>query len=231
MAWRAQVRAAAEAHPRSRGEHLDSLVDILREDGSSPLARGTYRTQSLRPCRGRLIPARAGNIALSPRRIGALPAHPRSRGEHSIVLSSPRIAPGSSPLARGTLHRRQRFQLRWRLIPARAGNMRWWLGGGCRPPAHPRSRGEHVYFFSYLRTRFGSSPLARGTWLAFTRYRCQLRLIPARAGNITSMSKLRDALAAHPRSRGEHTNRLVDLEVACGSSPLARGTSRHERLE
>ena len=50
-------------------------------------------------------------------------AHPRSRGEHSLVraLLSPSL--GSSPLARGTLLERVAALTADRLIPARAGNI------------------------------------------------------------------------------------------------------------
>ena len=90
------------AHPRSRGEHLDSLVACLHQVGSSPLARGTpFR------CCGvslmlRLIPARAGNMHASTKPAASCPAHPRSRGEHITAICILLMAPGSSPLARGT---------------------------------------------------------------------------------------------------------------------------------
>ena len=50
------------AHPRSRGEHLPRNKARVNTYGSSPLARGTFRTENPRGNDGRLIPARAGNI-------------------------------------------------------------------------------------------------------------------------------------------------------------------------
>ena len=73
-----------QAHPRSRGEH--PLLPRWRRTrpGSSPLARGTSDEVADAVASRRLIPARAGNIALE----GALQpgptAHPRSRGEHKL---------------------------------------------------------------------------------------------------------------------------------------------------
>ena len=50
------------AHPRSRGEHGFRAVPALLASGSSPLARGTFRLDTVDDVEKRLIPARAGNI-------------------------------------------------------------------------------------------------------------------------------------------------------------------------
>ena len=54
----------SRAHPRSRGEHYEPAGIVHRDEGSSPLTRGTHdpTPQSL-DVQG-LIPARAGNISL-----------------------------------------------------------------------------------------------------------------------------------------------------------------------
>ncbi len=90
------------AHPRSRGEHVASLVLGISTLGSSPLARGTppLRLLLFRP--RRLIPARAGNTPAHISPSGHQPAHPRSRGEHFRGLGEGDGQAGSSPLARGT---------------------------------------------------------------------------------------------------------------------------------
>ena len=71
----------------------------------------------------RLIPARAGNIirALSLRAYTT--AHPRSRGEHRPIIERSAAPSGSSPLARGTYNGANSKWAKFRLIPARAGNM------------------------------------------------------------------------------------------------------------
>ena len=93
------------AHPRSRREHRHSAALPRCDPGSSPLTRGTRQYLGYRQYAPRLIPARAGNIAPLLVNAAATWAHPRSHGEH--VGSMPRDVNdlGSSPLARGTLHR------------------------------------------------------------------------------------------------------------------------------
>ena len=174
------------AHPRSRGEHPPEPKMCAGSPGSSPLARGTWHRASSSIMPPRLIPARAGNMCRSPSRPSARSAHPRSRGEHHTRRRSALLSRGSSPLARGTSQSVLDFAGHGRLIPARAGNIsKGKLQSVCHS-AHPRSRGEHAFIFSFTTFQAGSSPLARGTW-AFMLDRGRLcRLIPARAGNMPS---------------------------------------------
>ena len=154
---------AHSAHPRSRGEHNPSLTLIGAVIGSSPLARGTPAARSVSKPQLRLIPARAGNTDCSDWLSPRAPAHPRSRGEHSGAITSPSAMVGSSPLARGTRAAEERQRIRYRLIPARAGNTPCRVPGRSGYPAHPRSRGEHSHSRASPIVIGGSSPLARGT--------------------------------------------------------------------
>ena len=132
------------AHPRSRGEHKNRAPNPCVRVGSSPLARGTFVFSELHKLRGRLIPARAGNIGDSFASSLMYPAHPRSRGEHHSIATESPAGRGSSPLARGTSSVHFETLPNRRLIPARAGNIQH---GGLtifRGAAHPRSRGEHA---------------------------------------------------------------------------------------
>ena len=194
--------------------------------GSSPLARGTYDTQDCTSILGRLIPARAGNITGTVRGAALGQAHPRSRGEHLPAVPDGIPLRGSSPLARGTWKRFISSRLRTRLIPARAGNMCQFSGVFRRAAAHPRSRGEHLLEEKTGHEQIGSSPLARGTCSAVLEWRAWNRLIPARAGNIVRGTGSIWGLAAHPRSRGEHSRPWDAVQAPAGSSPLARGTSQ-----
>ena len=151
--------------------------------GSSPLARGTHLKSLSYVTELRLIPARAGNTRYRHYRRGSAAAHPRSRGEHVVVLGQNHAAVGSSPLARGTPLNVFRKAGSARLIPARAGNT---LARGVlliRVSAHPRSRGEHPSQTPKASSVPGSSPLARGTLMSIAISHINRRLIPARAGN------------------------------------------------
>ena len=183
MGWLGLV-VVASAHPRSRGEHSFEVFRSSLGAGSSPLARGTctYRHKPMN--RGRLIPARAGNIPALSLSTRSPPAHPRSRGEHSKLMPVVEHRVGSSPLARGTCRSDQMPTRSHRLIPARAGNIVR-HPGRCRVhPAHPRSRGEHPLNRDMVYVLPGSSPLARGTCVISSNDGLWTRLIPARAGNI-----------------------------------------------
>ena len=131
------------------------------------------------------------------------PAHPRSRGEHSEIGFLP-VCPA-------------------RLIPAHAGSTL--AAGWNHPPAraHPRSRGEHHRTLKYDIPGHGSSPLTRGAPVHLVPHRVLRRLIPAHAGSTLIRRLCRARSRAHPRSRGEHADEPVFLELGEGSSPLTRG--------
>ena len=131
---------------------------------------------------------------------------------------------GSSPLARGTPQRCDRHRADRRIIPARAGNARKRPRTAFLAPDHPRSRGERRAIGRLLVDHGGSSPLARGTLAKLAQIDQRIRIIPARAGNATDDLLQMAAKSDHPRSRGERATDLESMNIADGSSPLARGT-------
>ena len=134
---------ATWAHPRRCGEHNRGGIVWMRSTGSSPQVRGTCGAAVDREAEHGLIPAGAGNIALSLAMRAPTRAHPRRCGEHGIWGTSKFIEMGSSPQVRGTLRQGSAVQGVGGLIPAGAGNMGtpWPLRRG--PRAHPRRCGEH----------------------------------------------------------------------------------------
>ena len=76
----------------------------------------------------------------------------------------------------------------------------------------------------------GSSPLARGLPLRLWLRRPPPGIIPARAGFTAGRLLVVARHADHPRSRGVYAPSMVDVDVAAGSSPLARGLQRPLRL-
>ena len=93
--------------------------------------------------------------------------------------------------------------------------------------AHPRSRGENLYF-DYMRFQTpGSSPLTRGKRNVSFAKPFRKGLIPAHAGKTMCVSMHSRSTAAHPRSRGENAALSPSCTSVVGSSPLTRG----KRLE
>ena len=197
-------RAPTAVHPRSRGEHSIRRQRSSAGAGSSPLARGTPSIWWTLGGVLRFIPARAGNTCRTWRRTLPASVHPRSRGEHRLLVDSIDSSAGSSPLARGTRRRSAAMHRHARFIPARAGNtcaVAW----KCVPnKVHPRSRGEHSCPRRSGRLTRGSSPLARGTPKPHSPGLMPTRFIPARAGNTNAPLRF--------------------YAIPDGSSPLARGT-------
>ena len=149
-------------HPRSRGVYrLQGRIPAYA-GGSSPLARGLRGDAALAARARRIIPARAGFTRRGVRRDLGRVDHPRSRGVYERLPITCVAAWGSSPLARGLLHRPVPLGWCFRIIPARAG-----FTSDSPSPAllrgdHPRSRGVYVVTNPEGIRSYGSSPLARG---------------------------------------------------------------------
>ena len=170
------------AHPRSRGENIQTCVQVAADLGSSPLTRGKHdevdglgdhggsspltrgkpRRLRRRHLVVRLIPAHAGKTNAVLRPDTKTRAHPRSRGENLALYVTGSAFPGSSPLTRGKLLQRERQQGRHGLIPAHAGKTLPGCGIRRGGGAHPRSRGENWAGVAAAYTGRGSSPLTRG---------------------------------------------------------------------
>ena len=114
---------AAADHPRSRGVYPNAALQVVRNLGSSPLARGLLECRVGRGQRLRIIPARAGFTSWSTTPTRRTTDHPRSRGVYFMSAFTGMRIRGSSPLARG-LRRRHHG---WRRIHR----------------DHPRSRGVY----------------------------------------------------------------------------------------
>ncbi len=92
---------ACPAHPRSRGENIQTTVQTVVGWGSSPLTRGKRVVcAEVRLGRG-LIPAHAGKTQGQRHEQPRNMAHPRSRGENQGVGRELGKVEGSSPLTRG----------------------------------------------------------------------------------------------------------------------------------
>ena len=151
------------------------------------------------------------------------PDHPRSRGEYWGVGSGSSCRVGSSPLSRGIPECLIWGTLLGRIIPALAGNTGHALLSVTAVGDHPRSRGEYWETRCLRRRRGGSSPLSRGIQTCDMVRSMRGRIIPALAGNTTSLVSAARSCADHPRSRGEYPSSPPGPAESRGSSPLSRG--------
>ncbi len=211
------------AHPRSRGENMETDPTQAERFGSSPLTRGKPPSNALLQCIMRLIPAHAGKTLLPPSRPWSLSAHPRSRGENSTTWAARLWRRGSSPLTRGKPATAPAPARSARLIPAHAGKTAALASAARIGPAHPRSRGENQVLRKAPARLGGSSPLTRGKLRRLASLQLPPRLIPAHAGKTWIAGSGAGAWSAHPRSRGENALMFFACAVVFGSSPLTRG--------
>ena len=157
-------------------------------------------------------------------------AHPRSRGENPMGLTTEEAGKGSSPLTRGKLLVDQCSRWFAGLIPAHAGKTCRHPRGRAPRRAHPRSRGENAAFTALRNVSLGSSPLTRGKRLETDAQLIKLGLILAHAGKTRTRRPLASANPAHPRSRGENAAHPDEVMNALGSSPLTRGKPNRHHL-
>ena len=181
--------ARARAHPRSRGENHRGHFAPPPGAGSSPLTRGKRETGRSDVSLIRLIPAHAGKTLRSARLSSPGWAHPRSRGENSMVTVTRAGSRGSSPLTRGKRLCGSDDRLDLGLIPAHAGKTPTSEQARHSARAHPRSRGENRPKWRLRRRRGGSSPLTRGKHPGRPHCRSRNRLIPAHAGKTRIRSR------------------------------------------
>ncbi len=136
----------------------------------------------------RFIPAGAGNTKKEAQSADSWTVHPCGRREHLIFTLLYLVVSGSSLRAQGTHLPPDITPLRWRFIPAGAGNT-----GSCsvwpeRSTVHPCGRREHLQTDISCCCMDGSSLRAQGTPNPKLREPALFRFIPAGAGNTPILS-------------------------------------------
>ena len=158
----ASRRRNGRDHPRIRGEHFSSRINVITCLGSSPHTRGALGQLGNRFRSKGIIPAYAGSTprarSCSYRRWD----HPRIRGEHSFIVSKDGSRGGSSPHTRGAPAIQPARFVAHGIIPAYAGSTTTRAIYRTRSRDHPRIRGEHQKRPSHDQGRRGSSPHTRG---------------------------------------------------------------------
>ena len=224
------VDAHLRDHPRMCGEHPVEYRCAYAELGSSPHVRGTHFDTPRSWYYFGIIPACAGNTRETFRPCRAVGDHPRMCGEHPLSSIDNSINTGSSPHVRGTLPTGRCMSCTFGIIPACAGNTptivpfsRWCWD-------HPRMCGEHTVPSNVHVVVVGSSPHVRGTRRLHRLLRGRPGIIPACAGNTSTIAVRRRVSRDHPRMCGEHGYHGRPKSMSRGSSPHVRGT-QVERVE
>ncbi len=211
------------------GEHSPSAATAIGFIGSSPRGRGTPPAKRSLRLVPRFIPAWAGNTSRRQARAACLPVHPRVGGEHAISVKPGSRAAGSSPRGRGTHLDLRRLRVRFRFIPAWAGNTHPLPRPICTAAVHPRVGGEHTSEKLRNLSQTGSSPRGRGTLGLAVRAGYEKRFIPAWAGNTAFSHGAARAAPVHPRVGGEHGCAIHRGRGRAGSSPRGRGTQSRRK--
>ena len=125
---------------------------------------------------------------------------------------------------RGTLGFAPVFPSVFGIIPAYAGNTKLPAGRHRIQRDHPRVCGEHPYRIIPIPEDMGSSPRMRGTPANVAGSDHKTGIIPAYAGNTSSMPSKVQPPRDHPRVCGEHSFTDIEDMGYTGSSPRMRGT-------
>ena len=155
--------AAGTDHPRACGEHTIRIGTTSKRCGSSPRMRGTLPDALGPEFAGRIIPAHAGNTLSVSTTTAPISDHPRACGEHKHVCDGIFVGNGSSPRMRGTPRLHRPSEVRYRIIPAHAGNTHYSSFHRVMVTDHPRACGEHTTSDLTEEYKDGSSPRMRGT--------------------------------------------------------------------
>ena len=210
-------------HPRACGANLAHAFGNLFAIGSSPRMRGKRGMQITEELRARIIPAHAGQTARPCTSSADLTDHPRACGANRHVVKRRPQSVGSSPRMRGKLLLCFRVPSLVRIIPAHAGQTPPSGLATSGTPDHPRACGANAKVASSKFGTFGSSPRMRGKPIMGACYPITRRIIPAHAGQTSSLLPLSFLSTDHPRACG--ANYALDMEIpsGSGSSPRMRG--------
>ena len=239
-------QSECRTHPRSRGEHVDSLRDGSRLSDSPPLAREALAHPPVGFLQPGLTPARAGSTRTATPRTPPRWTHPRSRGEHDGRCQGQCDGRDSPPLARGAPRLSTPVRGVDGLTPARAGSTTGVAKVSATEGTHPRSRGEHNRQTEADQADKDSPPLARGAPGGAGPAHVQQGLTPARAGSTPCGGEDKtgavSARSARPGSNGHswcargHQVPSVEVGSVAGgaegrvaSSSPVRSTSRSVR--
>ncbi len=156
-----------------------------------------------------------------------LTAHPRARGDHSLIHRYYRQIAGPPPRSRGsrdTPYHRASLKGPTPALAGITGNENADIG---EFEAHPRARGDHPPGKKSDIAIAGPPPRSRGSPRTFLKRSFRTRPTPALAGITADKAKAKTWKTAHPRARGDHIQRLRSPLPIPGPPPRSRGSLPH----
>ena len=171
----------------------------------------------------RIIPAHAGQTALSSSSLVNATDHPRACGANGGLPMAFSWLTGSSPRMRGKRVEPVCDGAEVRIIPAHAGQTAPNRQDACPCPDHPRACGANRRYGRFSTRPVGSSPRMRGKRPVHHRVHADLRIIPAHAGQTPCSPRAARRWTDHPRACGANVFLAVDMPAEAGSSPRMRG--------
>ena len=149
-------------HPRECGANMTAVDMKASGTGSSPRVRGKQTVDDSPTSITRIIPASAGQTPYARAITVRMPDHPRECGANQVNDTKVGDKNGSSPRVRGKRPTGPSPRAARRIIPASAGQTRWWPSWPRWWPDHPRECGANNATGGYGRKIDGSSPRVRG---------------------------------------------------------------------
>ena len=209
-------------HPRACGANHCAMFREISLPGSSPRMRGKRIRESHTEGRRRIIPAHAGQTRFCPVWVVWAADHPRACGANGTRLISARPLGGSSPRMRGKPDGSLMITSPSRIIPAHAGQTHYPNTHQPKQPDHPRACGANTYqkitnpsVCDHPRACGAnratgeqpqlvcrSSPRMRGKHAFQLDIHNCFPIIPAHAGQTSSMACINPRWADHPRACG-----------------------------
>ncbi len=170
-------------------------------------------------------PAHAGMLPGGTRPPASLSRRPRARGDAPRAVCINVTEPASAPRTRGCSPASPVRPSVCRVGPAHAGMLR---GRDTRGPAargRPRARGDAPRSAYGSRCRVPSAPRTRGCSLRHVDRVPDVRVGPAHAGMLRSLTTGPYPLSSRPRARGDAPRSLSGVSGSCRSAPRTRGCS------
>ena len=169
-------------YPRACGGTEPTAFVVLALHGLSPRVRGNPLRCCIDPIGNRSIPARAGEPAWLRCSAARMRVYPRACGGTCLTLALKATRTGLSPRVRGNPSVPEAVVMRWRSIPARAGEPPRAVTHQPNTRVYPRACGGTSRTALRRVTRTGLSPRVRGNQPEPRPRHRFPRSIPARAG-------------------------------------------------